>query len=151
MYNTVVNLNERDYGMNTDRFFTCAKHMAEMSDFDRQKMGCVAVYKKKIVSVGFNTTKTHPLQKEYNKLRFEGDFSPHCMHAEIHTLNAIKDSNIDWSRVKVFIYRICKKDKDKSALARPCPSCMAYMKKLGIKHIYYTTLDGPVHEVLDLD
>lgn len=33
-------------------------------------------------------------------------------------------------------------------MSRPCPNCMAAIKDLGIKHIYYTTNDGFVYENL---
>ena len=33
-------------------------------------------------------------------------------------------------------------------MSRPCPSCMAAIKDMGIKHIYYTTNDGFVYENL---
>ena len=50
--------------MKTERFFRYAKNIAEMSDFEKQKMGCVVVYKKQVLSTGFNTTKTHPMAAE---------------------------------------------------------------------------------------
>ena len=34
-------------------------------------------------------------------------------------------------------------------MARPCPSCMAAIKDLGIKNIYYTTNDGYSYERLE--
>lgn len=33
-------------------------------------------------------------------------------------------------------------------MARPCPSCMAAIKDIGISHIYYTTNDGYAYEKL---
>lgn len=137
--------------MKTERLFQFAKQIAEMSDFKRQQIGCVVFYKKKIISMGFNCHKTHPLQKEYNKIRFDGDETPHSLHAEMHALMPLRHMDIDWGKVKIFTYRICKNDPTKASLARPCPSCMAYMKNLGIKNMYYTTTEGPVHEVLDCE
>ena len=34
-------------------------------------------------------------------------------------------------------------------MARPCPSCMAAIRDLGIRDIYYTTNDGYVCERLE--
>ena len=34
-------------------------------------------------------------------------------------------------------------------ISRPCPSCMAAIKDLGIKDIYYTTNDGFAHEKIN--
>ncbi len=111
-------------------------------------MGCVVEYKKYVRGMGFNTSKTHPKQKMYNKLRFDCDSTPHCLHAEMHALIPLEDMDIDWAKVKVFTYRKAKGNPNKAALARPCPSCMAYMKDLGIKHIYYTTSESFAHEIL---
>lgn len=135
--------------MKPERYLQFAKNMAKMSDFDRQKMGCVVTYKKTVIGMGFNTNKTHPMQKEYNKFRFEGDTTPHCMHAEMHALMPIRNLDIDWSRARVYIYRISRCNPNNGAFARPCPACREYMKSLGIKHIYYTTSDTPAHELLD--
>ena len=33
-------------------------------------------------------------------------------------------------------------------MSRPCPSCMAAIKDMGIKHIYYTTNDRCAYENL---
>ena len=33
-------------------------------------------------------------------------------------------------------------------MSRPCPSCMAAIKDLGIRNIYYTTDDGFSHEII---
>ena len=34
-------------------------------------------------------------------------------------------------------------------MARPCNACLAAIKDLGIRNIYYTTDDGFVHEKLE--
>ncbi len=127
-------------------FFRKAKRMAEKSTFYRQRIGCVVTYKGKIISTGFNSTKTHPIQNRYNRIRFQETGSPDSLHAEIHALLQIKDMDIDWSKVSVYTYRIMK-SKD-FGLAKPCTSCMAYIKSLGIRHICYTTNDGFAHEYL---
>ena len=49
--------------------------------------------------------------------------------------------------MKLYIYRI-RKDQP-YGMARPCPSCMAAIKDIGIKDIYYTTNDGFSYEYLD--
>lgn len=71
----------------------------------------------------------------------------HKLHAEINCLNQIKHLDINFSKVKLYIYRI-RKDQP-YGMARPCPSCMAAIKDLGIKNIYYTTNDGYSYERLE--
>lgn len=119
-----------------------AKTMAEISDFHNQHIGCVVVYKNKILSAGCNSEKTHPIQRKYNSYRFDihQEYNPDCIHAEIQALIPISRMNIDMSKVKVFVYR--KMKSRESGMARPCASCMAYIKRLGIKTIIYSTDDG---------
>lgn len=55
--------------------------------------------------------------------------------------------DINFAKVKLYIYRI-RKDQE-FGLARPCASCMAAIKDLGIRHIYYTSDSGYVYEKLE--
>lgn len=131
------------------RYFTKARHAAMVSDFKNIHVGCVAVYNGNIIGSGCNLNKTHPMQKYYNKYRMnkqENYFSPK-IHAEISCLNSIRHLNINFSKVKLYIYRI-RRDQD-YGMARPCPSCMAAIKDLGIKNIYYTSNDGFVQEKIE--
>lgn len=55
--------------------------------------------------------------------------------------------DINFTKVKLYIYRI-RKDRD-FGMSKPCDSCMAAIKDLGIRQIYYTTDDGYVFEKLE--
>ena len=88
------------------------------------------------------------MQHKYNYLRYDDKninyyYNP-SLHAEIQALNKIKYLDIDFSRVEVYVYREFKNGKP--ALARPCVSCMEFIKDLGIKNIYYSTPDGYAYE-----
>lgn len=124
-------------------YFDKASKVAEISDFAKINIGCVAVYQGTIIGVGFNTNKTHPMQKKYNRYRNGENFIPK-LHAEINCLNSIRYLDINFSKVKLYIYR--KRKSAKYGMCRPCPSCLAAIKDLGIKHIYYTTDEGFVYE-----
>lgn len=129
------------------RYLYKAKRIADISDFEKQNIGCVAVYKGDIISVGYNSNRTHPMQKYYNKYReikYKQDEMLPKLHAEINCLNSIKMLDIDFSRVKLYIYR--KRRDQEYGLARPCPSCMRAIMDLGILDIYYTTNYGFCHE-----
>ena len=134
--------------MKTERYIRMAKSIAQISEANRQKMGCVVEYKGHVINFSVNSNKTHPLQKEYNKFRFDDDSTPHSLHAEIAALAPLRNADIDWNRVNVYIFRIRKDTPHHGGLARPCKSCMAYLKDLGIKNIYYSTEYGYVHEVI---
>lgn len=136
------------------RYFSKAEQVAELSDFRKTHIGCIAVYQGRVIGIGYNVNKTHPLQQYYNKFRITDDNSIHQvgafvpkLHAEISCINSIRHLEIDFSKVKLYIYRI-RKDNP-YGLSRPCPSCMAAIKDLGIKHIYYTTNDGYAYEKIE--
>ena len=130
------------------KYFEHAKNIALMSDFKKEKIGCVIVYHKSIISFGFNTNKTHPIQMKYNKIRFDNEDAIHKIHAEISALIQIQYEDIQWNKVSMYVYRVSKSYESGYGMARPCKSCMAFIKKLGIKNIYYTTYDGFAHERL---
>ena len=129
-------------------YFTLAKNACHYSDNHKAKLGSVIIYKNKVISVGWNLeNKTNPLQKEYNRLRGydpDASISRNTLHAEFAAMIKIKDIDIDFNKVNLFIYRI-KKDGT-AGLARPCQACMGFAKDLGIKHIYYTTESGWCYE-----
>jgi deoxycytidylate deaminase len=122
------------------RFFSKAKQAANISDYKNTHIGCVAVYQGQIIGLGCNCNKTHPTQKYYNKYRIQDESLLPKLHAEISCLNGIRHLDVNFSKVKLYIYRI-RKDQP-FGMARPCPSCMAAIKDLGIREIYYTTNDG---------
>lgn len=129
------------------RYFEKARQVATISDFSKFHIGCVAVYQGQVIGLGFNCNKTHPKQKFYNRYREQSENMLPKLHAEISCLNQIRNLDINFSKVKLYIYRI-RKDQP-FGLARPCPSCMAAIKDLGIKEIYYTTNEGYSYERLE--
>lgn len=131
---------------NTDyKYFQKAHQIATISDYKKTHVGCVAVYQGQVIGLGCNCNKTHPVQKKYN--RYRKDLMLPKLHAEISCLNQIKHLDINFSKVKLYIYRI-RKDQP-SGMARPCPSCMAAIRDLGVRNIFYTTNDGYAHEKLE--
>ncbi len=69
------------------------------------------------------------------------------LHDEINCTNSIRHLDINFSKVKLYIYRI-RKDQP-FGLSRPCHSCMAAIKDLGIKDIYYTTNNGYAYKRIE--
>ena len=128
------------------KFLMKARHASQLSDFPRQKLGAVMVLGNKIITDGYNTSKTSPVQKEYNKYRnFAYDtLNNGGIHAEMMCLLRTRYmTDIDWSRVCIYIYR--EKKNGMIGLAQPCEACMAALKERGIKktNIYYTTDEIP--------
>ena len=129
------------------KYFLKARQVATISDYYKTHIGCVAVYQGQVIGLGCNTNKTHPVQKFYNRYREPSDTMLPKLHAEISCINQIKHLNINFSKVKLYIYRI-RKDQP-FGLARPWPSCMAAISDLGIRDIYYTTNEGYSYERLE--
>ena len=124
------------------RYLQHAARAAKLSNC-RIRVGAVAVCGKQALSVGWNATKSHPLQATFDRFRNfrAGSEPPHSIHAEIMCLSPIFDSpDVDWSRVTLYVCRL-RNDRP-YGMARPCPACMAAIQSLGIKHIIYTTNDG---------
>lgn len=130
------------------RYFYKARQAAKVSDFWKTHVGAIAVYQGNIIGVGCNLSKTHPIQKYYNKFREEGNdhYNP-TLHAEINCINSIRNMDIDFGKIKLYVYRI-RKDQP-YGLSRPCPSCMAAIRDIGIKDIYYTTDNGYAYERME--
>lgn len=129
-------------------YFNIAKEVSKLSTYSgsNAKLGCAVIYKHRVISTGTNSDKVHPLQAKYNVYRFSGS-TPHKVHAEVASLiPLIKDKSIDWTQVKLFLYR--EKKSGTLGLSRPCKSCMALIRDLGIKQVYYTTDTGYAFESL---
>lgn len=129
------------------KYFDKAKKVAAVSDFPKVHVGCVAVYHGQVIGLGCNCNKTHPTQKFYNQYREPSESMPPKLHAEINCINQIKHLNINFPKVRLYIYRI-RNDRP-IGMSRPCPSCMAAIRDLGIKDIYYTTNDGFAYEKME--
>lgn len=132
--------------------FQLARECSFKSDYNgagRAKIGCVIVYKGTVLAKGWNSDKTHTQQKQFNIWRYKdcgNRYLPEKTHSEIMALTKIKYLDIDFSKVHIYIYREYKNGK--LAMCRPCPSCMAAIRSMNIKHLHYTTEEGYASEEL---
>lgn len=139
--------------MNITKFFYLAKNVSKLSDYNKKniKIGAIIVYKNKVISSGYNTSKTSPIQMKYNKYRERVDPSRDynandhlpSLHAEMKALIDAKDIDIDWNKASIFVYR--ESDGIKRN-CKPCCACMKALKDKGIKNIYYTNENGLQYE-----
>lgn len=117
------------------RFFEKAKQLATNSDHHQHKIGAVLVKKNSIVSTGYNQLRTHPK-------------SPHpykSCHAEFCALIKVVDRE-DLRDCTLYVYR--QNRMGVPALARPCSSCLQFLKNVNIKEVYYTINNGWAYEFL---
>lgn len=128
-------------------FFKVARDVSLMATYHGARVGAIVVEGKHIVSSGFNSEKTNPTQKRYNHYRFQNDTCLPKVHAEVAALNPlIGKKEIDFARLSIYVYRELKNGE--RALARPCPSCMALCRDLGIKRVFYSTPEGFAEEFI---
>lgn len=135
--------------MNDSHLFKIAREVSKLADYNgNAKLGCIAVYKGAVLAKGFNSDKTHTAQEIWNCKRYKNcgnRYLPSRVHAELSALQKIKYLDIDFSKVHIYVYRELKSGE--IAMARPCASCQAYIKAMGIKHIHYTTECGYAAEI----
>jgi len=136
--------------MNIKKYFSFAKNVSGYSDFCGDKVsrhiGCVMIHRNRTISVGWNISREHPVQKKYNKDRgFDTSISKNSLHAEMYALIKSEGLDIDWSKVKIFVYR--ELADGSTAMAKPCIACMQAIKDRGIKTAFYTTENGYIKEV----
>ena len=134
-----------------ERYFKFAREASKYATYTGSHrfspmIGAAAEYKGSIVATACNTNKTSPLQARYNVHRFSAD-TPDKAHAETSLIQKIRwkfGDSLDWSKVHIYLYREYKDGH--LAPSRCCPACLAMLKELGVKKIYYTTEDGYVEE-----
>lgn len=100
-------------------------------------LGAVVVDKRgNPLAYGFNSySKTHPIQKLYNKnINDDAIF----LHAEISAL--VKCINVPQEAYGMIVARLGKDGKIK--LAKPCRGCFAAIKDSKINKVYYTNDKG---------
>lgn len=133
--------------LSVKRNFQKARAASMLSDFPTHKLGAVMMLGNKVLAVGYNITKTHPIQKKYN---IERGYNPDVknngqIHAEMMCLINTKYLDVDWSKVSLYIYR---EHKDHStAIAKPCPACEKAIRERGINQVYYTTEEIPYKKI----
>lgn len=136
--------------MNDSHLFKAAKEISKKADYtggnNIVQIGCVVAYKGTILAKGYNTDRTHTIQAQYNKYRYNykgNSYVPDKCHAELTALNKIRYLDIDFSKVHLYVYRSYRSGG--LANCRPCKACENYARALGIKHIHYTDESGYCH------
>ena len=131
-----------------NHYLDMAHNACFYSDNQKTRLGCVVIYKNKVISDGWNMNKTNPLQEELNLYRgFDSTVAYNSLHAEVHALLKCKNLDIDWRRVNLFVYRI-KKDGTRG-IAKPCEACEALIRSMGIREVYYSTAKGFGYEYFE--
>ena len=91
------------------------------------------IFKKdKIISIGVNSPKTHPIIT-----------SPKTLHAELNAVIKAKKQNIRGAS----IFTIRTTHSGKLGMAKPCPTCESILRDRGINHVLFTNSKLAVQEL----
>lgn len=107
----------------TNRGIRYATQAARMSVHNR-RVGAALMFGPKLVAIGWNNDRTHPLQDTYNSMQ----------HAELNCLIGLH--KLDITKGVLYIVRLLRDDS--RAMSKPCESCTRFLKAVGIRKVYYS-------------
>lgn len=99
-------------------------------------------YGNRVVAMGRNSHKTHPLNIR-NKLKFDDgqELIDRGTCSELSSFLRLKNrTNIPYKKITLVNIRIDKGGR--ICNSRPCVSCQSLLRYIGIKKVYYTNQDG---------
>jgi deoxycytidylate deaminase len=130
--------------MTKSKGYILAKQASLKSDFKRCHTGAVAIYNNKVLAFGWNSNKLSPLQAKYNCERgFDGYDFPASIHAEMMVINKIKYLDIDFTKVRLFVWR----GFSAPTMSKPCAACEKAIRDLGIRRVFYTGNNSYIEEI----
>ena len=93
--------------MTKNKGYELARAASKKSDFHRCHTGAVAIYGNKVLAMGWNSEKLSLLQARYNTIArgFDGHKYKSSIHAEMMVVNKIKYLDVDFSQVRIFVWR----------------------------------------------
>lgn len=97
----------------------------------RQRHGAVLAAGKRVLAVGVNTSRSHPLVCSHPK-------TESAFHAEVSVLRQLRGA--DLSKVTLFVARMMRDGT--AGLSRPCTYCAGAIDAAGMRAVVFTTADG---------
>jgi deoxycytidylate deaminase len=114
--------------------FDVAKAASIYGQHESAKIGAAIFRKNEIISIGFNSYKTHT---RFNHINSFSEDMTYVLHAE---MAAILKARRSLDGCNIFVFREYKNGS--MAMSRPCKACYNALKEAGIKYIYYTSSEG---------
>jgi len=103
--------------------------------FAHAKIGAAIAIGNTLYGIGYNTKKSHPIQK---KFAINKDMI--YPHAEIMAIKNAEKSGINFAHSTLYVARVWKNGKLSNA--KPCISCQKAIKEYNIKKVIYTSDEG---------
>jgi deoxycytidylate deaminase len=108
------------------KFAEAALQLADAVDSDITHQLCaLVVNKNRVLSVGYNSDKTHPIAKTNMQM----------LHAEMHAVLRCPEGDLRGADVIVARARA----GGKAGLAKPCAACEGILRRCGVRRVFYTT------------
>ena len=101
-----------------------------MNNNHRFHVGAALFRRKSLVTIGANTSKTHPSFKR----TYKNGQSCYAIHAEMNILRQAKPGDV------IFVMRWSAEGE--LTMAHPCEHCQELIRKAGIKRVVYSDWDG---------
>ena len=139
-------INSRD-----NKFMAFTRRMAIQNNnsLNRAKLAASLVIRNEIISIGYNSYKTHPLQKRFSK-NIEAIFK----HAEVDCIiNALRHVDpSDLERSTLYVHRVKKLTKDhdywSDGYSEPCCGCKQAISHFKLRKVVYSTDEDYNYEEL---
>lgn len=110
-----------------------ARKAALMSNAPHHKVGAAVFKGSRLISIGWNSTKTHPNSKTRHKAH----------HAEFSAL--IGNYKYDLMGSTIFVARVTPGGA--ISMAKPCDECQKIIGAAGVKKVYFTNHAGNVEKL----
>jgi len=115
-----------------DRGFRYAVKAACLSGFRSHRVGAALFHKNKLIRMGWNRKKSHPLCP-----------TEHSQHAEFNLCVGL-DKLVLSPRCILYVARLTRTGD--VGIAKPCEACQDFIRSVGIKRIFYTNQNGQLEE-----
>jgi deoxycytidylate deaminase len=127
--------------INFNKFLEIAFALNGKHKFNQRCKHFSFIYEKnKIISIGINNSKTHPLNLRYNYINKQKSKISHIVGTHSEMKAVIKSGLSVFQNMTIINIRINRKNKiDYSC---PCNGCLEMLMDLNFSKIYYTTKDG---------
>lgn len=122
-----------------------AKIAEDVEPVNSSRLAAAIVYRNKVIAIGTNSRKSHPLQKKFGKTD-DAIF----LHAEVCAIkNALKRIDVDMlSKCSIYVARVKRPNPHSKeyvwGIAKPCNGCMGAIESFDIKEVIYTTNEDGV-------
>ena len=117
-----------------DSIFNKLFEMAEtVTDCRDHKHASAIVYKKKIIALGKNQMKTHPIM-----LQYQSDSTKIYLHSEIDAIVKVINNHGSEILKHSSLYNLRLTGGGNVAMSKPCNGCQKAIDAFGIKRVFWT-------------